>query len=227
MKHPFVLEVLCMYSCPAITFENKIANVKLKQIILFALTPSRSFIHFQNRLFDSHLNQDHGGQHPWGVTSAPNTRGRSTENGWDIQKAGRNSAEKSGCANKPSPDTGTWKYGEKQTSPYYQCLSSCGMRKLVLDQVLDLFSVDSLHWWTQDYERNTERKPRAVRQDEKVSGGSKVEPREGASWHDKNAREGIAGIFCFSVLLVGYSKNIMEKIANEFVCVIKCVDKWN
>ena len=27
--------------------------------------------------------------------------------------------------------------------------------------------------------------------------------------------------FCFSVLLVGYSKNIVEKIANEFVCVIK------
>ena len=111
--------------------------------------------------------------------------------------------------------------------PYHQCLSSCGMWKLVLDQVSDLFSVDSLHWCTQDDERNTERKPRAVRQDEKVSGGSKVGPREGASWHDKNAREGIAGIFCFSVLLVGYSKNIMEKIANEFVCVIKCVDKWN
>ena len=179
---------------------------------------------FSESPFLSHLNQDHGGQHPWGVTSTPNTRGRSTENGWEIENAGRISAEKSGCVNKPSPDTGTWKCGEKKTSSYHQCLSSCGMRKLVLDQVLDLFSVDSLHWWTQDYERNTERKPRAVRQDEKASGGSKVEPREGALWHDKNAREGIAGIFCFSVLLV---KTLWKKIANEFLRVIKCVDKWN
>ena len=207
MKHPFVLDVLCMYSCP--TFENEISNVKLKQIVLFALTPLRTLIHFQNRLFDSHLNLDHGGQR--GVTSAPNTRGRSTENGWEISNAGRISAEKSGCVNKTSPDTGTWNFGEKQISSYHLFLSSYGMRKLVLDQVLDFFSVDSLHWCTQDYERNTEREPRAVRQDEKVSGGSKVEPREGASWHDKNAREGISGIFCFSVLLVGYSKNIMEK----------------
>ena len=51
MKHPFVLEVLCMYSCPSFIFENEIANVKLKQIVLFALTPLRSLIHFQNRLF--------------------------------------------------------------------------------------------------------------------------------------------------------------------------------
>ena len=202
-----------MYSCPTFTFENKIAIVKLKQA-LFALTPLRPLIHFQNRLFDSQLNQDHGGQHPWGVTSAPNTRRRSTENGWDIENAGRISAEKSGCGNKSSPDTGTWKCGEKQTSPYHQCLSSCVMWKLVLDQVLDLFSVDSLHWCTQDYERNTERKPRAVRQDGKGSGGSKVETRDGASWHDKNAREGIAGIFCFCVLLIGHSKNVMEKIVN-------------
>ena len=64
MKHPFVLEVLRMYSCPSFIFENEIANVKLKQIVLFALTPLTSLIHFQNRLFDSHLNQDHGGQHP-------------------------------------------------------------------------------------------------------------------------------------------------------------------
>ena len=53
-----------MYSCPSFIFENEIANVKLKQIVLFALTPLRSLIHFQNRLFDLHLNQDHGGQHP-------------------------------------------------------------------------------------------------------------------------------------------------------------------
>ena len=64
MKHLFVLEVLCMYSCPSFIFENEIANVKLKQIVLYALTPLTSLIHFQNRLFDSHLNQDHGGQHP-------------------------------------------------------------------------------------------------------------------------------------------------------------------
>ena len=64
MKHPFVLEVLCMYSCPTFTFENEISNVKLKQIVLFALTSLTSLIHFQNRLFDSHLHQDHGGQHP-------------------------------------------------------------------------------------------------------------------------------------------------------------------
>ena len=64
MKHPFVLEVLCMYSCPSFIFENEIANVKLKQIVLYALTLLTSLIHFQNRLFDSHLNQDHGGQHP-------------------------------------------------------------------------------------------------------------------------------------------------------------------
>ena len=64
MKHPFVVEVLCMYSCPTFTFENEISNVKLKRIVLFALTLLTSLIHFQNRVFDSHLNQDHGGQHP-------------------------------------------------------------------------------------------------------------------------------------------------------------------
>ena len=39
MKHPFLLLVLCMYLCPIVTFENEKANVKLKQIVLFALTP--------------------------------------------------------------------------------------------------------------------------------------------------------------------------------------------
>ena len=53
-----------LYVFMSFIFENEIANVKLKQIVLFALTPLRSFIHFQNRLFHLHLNQDHGGQHP-------------------------------------------------------------------------------------------------------------------------------------------------------------------